>query len=129
MTYSYGFKKQFAIEFANFPTDQQDKVLDFADTFEISGLSDFTKYAGKISPSWSGLPKFHPSAVYAKANHLWHYHIGIPNYSVVHAKYMTSDWVLHFQWTNRGSHIDLVDLYSHYKNDGSFYLPSSNSLL
>jgi hypothetical protein len=128
VTYSFGFKKQFAREFAQFPVEQQDKILVFAETFESHGLSDFSKYVGKISPSWSGLPHTDPSYSFAQANHLWHYHIGIPSYRSVHPQYMTSDWVVHFQWVNRGTHIDLVDIYSHYKSDGSFHLPASSYL-
>jgi len=129
MTYTFGFKQQFATEFANFPADQQDKILDFTDTFEAHGLSDFTKYVGKITPSWKGVSPTSPAAQYAYANHLWHYHIGLPSYTTVHSKYSTSDWVLHFQWIDQGNHIDLVDLYAHYRRDGTFYLPPSNSLL
>jgi hypothetical protein len=127
MAYSYGFKKQFATEFANFPKPQQDKILDFADAFLLHGLGDFTKYVGKITPSWAGNAN---SADYnfALSNELWHYHIGIPTYIAVHPKYSTSDWVLHFQWKGKGDHIDLLDVYSHYRKDGSFYLPSIDYL-
>lgn len=127
MPYTTSFRTQFAVEFKNFPRDQQDKILDFTDIFETHGLSDFTKYVGKISPSWSGSAT--PAAqAFAKANDLWHYHIGLPGYTQVHSKFKTSDWVLHFQWINRGDHIDLVDLYSHYRADGTFYLPGIKAL-
>jgi hypothetical protein len=127
--YTFGLKKQFAIEFERFPKDQQDKILDFTDIFEAEGLTDFSKYTGKITPSWAGDSTPAASKHYAFANDLWHYHIGIPHYASVHPKYMTSDWVLHFQWPNQGNHIDIVDVYSHYKSDGSFYLPPVSSLL
>lgn len=127
MTYSFSFKRQFAIEFTRFPIDQQNKILDFTDTFVAHGLSDFTKYIGKIAPSWGGSAT-HSAEVFARANHLWHYHIGLPSYAQVHEKYKTSDWVLHFQWVDRGNHIDILDLYSHYKYDGSFYMPGSQLL-
>lgn len=128
MTFSFGLTNQFATEFARFPESQQDKVLDFATTFQNHGLSDFTKYVGKIAPSWSGAATAH-DAKFAKDNHLWHYHIGLPSYTQLHPKYKTSDWVLHFRWIDRGDHIDLVDLYSHYRHDGTFYLPNSSCLL
>jgi hypothetical protein len=127
MSYSYSFKPKFANEFANFPSDQQDKILEFGETFEQHGLGDFTKYVGKVSPSWSGNAN---SIAYnfAQANDLWHYHIGIPTYLASNAKYKTSDWVLHFQWKSRGTHIIFVDLYQHYRYDGSFYLPTADYL-
>ena len=122
--YRVEFCKQFAIEFKNYPKNQQDKILDFIETFEQHGLSDFAKYDGKITPSWSGLKISNPNYIYTKENNLWHYHIGIPIYQQVHSKYKTSDVVLHFQW-QQGY---LVDIYNHYTHDGSFYLPSFNYL-
>lgn len=128
MTYSYGFKPIFAVEFSNFPTDQQDKILDFGETFERFGLSDFSKYIGKISPSWAGNASA-SDYQFALQHDLWHYHIGIPTYTSVHSTYKTSDWVLHFQWRSKGNHIDLLDLYSHYRWDGTFYLPSTDRVV
>ncbi|MES2128475.1 MAG: hypothetical protein V4463_14505 [Pseudomonadota bacterium] len=127
MTYSYGFKKKFAVEFANFPKSQQDRILDFALTFEQHGLSDFAKYPGKITPSWAGNANG-AEYQFALANELWHYHVGIPTYKSVHPKFSTSDWVLHFQWKGKGNHVDLLDIYSHYRVDGTFYLPSLDYL-
>ncbi len=47
-SYLVKFHKQFAIEFKNYPKNQQDKILDFIETFEQHGLSDFAKYDGKL---------------------------------------------------------------------------------
>jgi mRNA-degrading endonuclease RelE of RelBE toxin-antitoxin system len=121
--YTVKFYKQFSIEFQNYPLCQQDKILDFVETFEQHGLSDFSKYNGKISQSWATLQEEDINYHYAKNNNLWHYHIGIPHYKQLHQKYKTSDVVLHFQWHNQGSTVYLVDIYDHYKVDGSFYLP------
>lgn len=123
MTYIVQFNEQFAVEFVNYPATQQNAVMTFAQTFQLHGLSDFTRYQGKISPSWAGLAQSDPNYNYTKSNALWHYHIGIPNYQVRHNKYMTSDVVLHFEWPNQGSEISLVDTYDHYRADGSFYIP------
>ncbi|WP_186100524.1 hypothetical protein [Burkholderia gladioli] len=128
MVYSWRFSAQLAIEFKNFPKNQQDAILDFTDIFENFGLSDFSKYPGKISPSWSGAIMGSAEYVFAFSNELWHYHIGIPRYNYVHSKYATSDWVLHFQWPGQGSSISLVDVYSHYTSSNKFYLPPSNYL-
>ena len=53
---------------------------------------------------------------------------GIPVYNVVHGKYKTSDWVLHFQWPGQGDAINLVDVYAHYTSTGAFYLPDAKYL-
>lgn len=128
MTYSVTFKTQFAVEFANYPAKQQTAVLTFAQIFQQHGLADFTLYDGKITPSWSGLNPGDADYAYTYGSDLWHYHLGIPYYKQVHGKYKTSDVVLHFQWANRGKHIALVDVYDHYRADGTFYLPPASYL-
>lgn len=129
MSYSFKFSTQFAVEYARFPKDQQDKVDDFTDTFLNFGLGDFSKYPGKITYSWRGLDPSSAEFGYANSNELWHYHVGIPTYrQAPDVPYKTSDWVLHFQWPGKGSSITVVDLYSHYKWSGEFYLPPATAL-
>lgn len=126
MTYVVRYNTKFAVEFANYPEPQQFAVLNFANTFQNHGLSDFARYEGKISPSWSGLETTDPVYVYTNQNNLWHYHIGIPNYRSVHGKYKTSDVVLHFEWPDwksQGDTIHLVDTYDHHLANGEFYIP------
>lgn len=127
--YTWGFKIQFAKEYKNYPTYQINKIDDFLDTFEAYGLMDKTKYIGKISHSWKVEPS-NPNHSYAKENNLWHYHIGLPTYRTIQGKnHKTSDLVLHFQWEYSSTHINLVDIYDHYKIDGTFYLPPSTYLI
>jgi hypothetical protein len=121
MAHTWSFSILFAQQFKQFPSPDQDKILDFIETYETHGLSDFSNYEGKITPSWSGDGISQND--YAHDNSLWHYHIGIPDYKQRHPAYKTSDWVLHFQWENKGDHITIIDLYSHYNYDGEFYLP------
>ncbi|MFM0162908.1 hypothetical protein PQR39_21150 [Paraburkholderia sediminicola] len=128
MAFTWEFSALFAKEFANFPTDQQDAVLDFTATFAAHGLADFTKYTGKITPTWNGATVGSAQHAYAKANDLWHYHLGLPHYNYVHGKYATSDWVLHFQWPSKGSHIRLVDVCYHKMATGAFYVPGRKYL-
>ncbi|NMT51012.1 hypothetical protein, partial [Vibrio parahaemolyticus] len=99
--FTWSRSKAFAKDFENFPTKDQDKILDFLDIFEEYGLADFTKYEGKITPSWKGESISSEDYQYAKDNHLWHYHIGIPDFVERHDTYKTSDWVLHFQWIHK----------------------------
>lgn len=129
MTFTVRFSAQFAAEFTRFQPDQQRKITEFMALYQKVGLSDFSKYEGKLAPSGRGLAQNDPAYIYAHNNALWHYHIGLPVYKQVHPTYKTSDWVLHFQWIGKGPRIDLVDLYTHYDSDGNFYMPPENSLV
>ena len=129
MSYTWEFGKQFAVEFGRYPENQQDKILDFTDVYEEFGLSDFSKYQGKISPSWRGIEKTDPIYDYTYSNSLWHYHVGIPEYfKSKYNNYLTSDMILHFQWKNNINHIRILDITWHYKANGLFWLPKSNYL-
>ncbi|MDR9777607.1 hypothetical protein RJJ65_34265 [Rhizobium hidalgonense] len=129
MAYTWEFGKQFAVEFTLYPVEQQDKILDFIDIYQIFGLSDFTKFQGKIKYSWSGIDKLDPIYDFTYSNNLWHYHIGIPNYKKSkYNQYYTSDMILHFQWKNRSTHIRILDITWHYKASGEFWLPANNYL-
>ncbi|AWB65156.1 hypothetical protein C2869_01270 [Saccharobesus litoralis] len=127
MKFTWKFSDQFAKEFTSFPDDYRNSVVDFITTYQDYGLSDFSKYEGKIAPSWSGNGS-EEDKKYAKENHLWHYHVGLPEYEQLHDSYKTSDYLLHFQWKFKGNDISIVDMYRHYKIDGSFYLPSEKYL-
>lgn len=129
MKYTWGVRLKFSEELGRYPRDQQDRILDFIEVYEKHGLADFSKYPGKIAPSWSGLLASHPSYSYTRDNSLWHYHIGIPEYKQRHPTYLTSDYVLHFQWPDKGTHIDLVDTCYHRKSNGEFYLPPPDYLI
>lgn len=128
-SFTFSLGKQFATEFQYYTEEQQNAVLDFLDIYEQHGLSDFSMYQGKISPSWRGKNITADTFNYAYKYQLWHYHIGLPEYLKSRFKdYYTSDWVLHFIWEKQGTHIILVDLCYHYKADGSFHLPSEKYL-
>lgn len=125
--YTYTFLPKFASQFGNFTEEQQQKILNFLETFENHGFSDFSKFEGKISPSWMGLKESDSDYIYCHANALWHYHVGFPEYIESHPKYKTSEWVLHFQMSSE-THINIVDIYSHYDSKGNFYIPSGSYL-
>jgi len=129
MTFTWNFKAKFADEFKRLPAAEQDKVIEFTDLYEAHGLADFSKYPGKITQSWKGLDPAGDDYKFTYNNCLWHYHIGLPKYNQsVSGKYLTSDWVLHFQWMYKGSHIALVDLYQHVGYNGKFWLPKPEYL-
>lgn len=121
--YTVSFGKLFAANFEQFSKSDQDKVLDFTDKFEECGLVNFDVFPGKVSHSWANIDSSDANYTYAQANNLWHYHVGIPQYTTRHGKYKTSDWVVHFQWEYGASHIHIVDMHYHYSSDGVFYLP------
>jgi hypothetical protein len=129
LAFTVDYGKQFAHEFQRYPTDQQDAIIKFSLNFQEYGLSDFSKYEGKISPSWKGVEESDPRYNYARSNKLWHYHIGIPSYkpSRYGNNYLTSDYVLHFQ-RNSETKITLVDILFHYHADGTFHLPPQDYL-
>ena len=129
MSYTWEFGKKFAVEFKNYPENQQDKILDFTDIYEENGLSDFSKFQGKISPSWRGIDKTNPIYDFTYSNSLWHYHVGLPDYiKSKYNNYLTSDMILHFQWKNNSNHIRVLDITWHYKRNGEFWLPHSDYL-
>ena len=129
MSYTWEFGKKFAVEFKNYPENQQDKILDFTDIYEENGLSDFSKFQGKIAPSWRGIDKTHPIYDFTYSNSLWHYHVGLPEYiKSKYNNYLTSDMILHFQWKNNSNHIRVLDITWHYKCNGEFWLPNSDYL-
>ena len=129
MSYSWEFGKQFAVQFGRYPEDQQDKILDFTDIYEEFGLKDFSKYQGKIAPSWRGIDKTDPIYDFIYSNNLWHYHIGMPDYvKSKYNNYSTSDMILHFQRKDHIKYIRLLDITWHYKANGEFWLPTSECL-
>jgi hypothetical protein len=121
MTFTVGFGPQWSREWKSYQPDQKLKVGEFIHLYQANGL-DPTVLPGRISPSWMNLQSTHPNFAYAKNNFLWHYHIGLPQYTKSVYGDRTSDWVLHFQWVGRGSHIDLLELSTH-QVMGKFYLP------
>ena len=125
MSYTWEFGKLFAVEFNNYPENQQDKILDFIDIYEENGLSDFSKFQGKISPSWLKIDKTTSIYDFTYSNSLWYYHIGLPDYiKSKYNNYLTSDMILHFQWKNNSNHIRILDITWHYKYSGEFWLPN-----
>lgn len=128
MTYTVSFSQIFGQEFSRSPEPEQNAVASFIATFQAVGLADQTKYPGRISPSWANIPQDHPNAIHAKKYDLWHYHVGLPDYTGVATWDKVSDWLLHFQWRKTATHVHLVDLYQHHRHDGSFYLPAEKRL-
>ena len=127
--YQVEFGKLFAIEFENYPKDQQDAIIKFIEVFLKSGLTDFTHFEGKIAPSWKGLQNNHPHYNFAKKYNLWHYHIGIPDYQKSqYGDYLTSDYIVHFMLQDNRMKIVLIDTTAHYRSDGSFWFPRAKYL-
>ncbi|MBB1485905.1 hypothetical protein [Oceanospirillum sediminis] len=121
------FSDQFSIEYSRFDLDQRKMVLQFIALVQQHGLQDFSIFPGKVTPSWKNASP--DDEAYARFHELWHYHVGYPEYEEKeHGLYMVSDWLLHFQWKKDEERIILVDMYEHWKADGSFYLPPEKYL-
>ncbi|WP_048765532.1 hypothetical protein [Acinetobacter sp. 243_ASPC] len=128
MVFIFEYARQFAKEFVHYPLDQKQAIADFLVLYQQYGLKDFSKYKGKITPSWKGVKVGSDVYEYAHRNKLWHYHIGIPEYlKSLYGEYYTSDWVLHFIRVS-DTHIVIVDVLFHYKSDGIFHLPTEKYL-
>ena len=95
----------------------------------LSCTEDFSKFQGKIAPSWRGIEKTNPIYDFTYSNSLWHYHVGLPDYiKSKYNNYLTSDMILHFQWKSNANHIRVLDITWHYKRNGEFWLPNSDYL-
>lgn len=127
--YTWSYSEIFKNSLPHYTKDEKKKVVDFILTYQDHGLSDFSKYKGKISRTGSGNCSPEMKA-YCEKHNLWHYHVGIPVYTQApHNKYMTSRDVLHFQWVKDSTHIRIVDMYRHYLLDGKFYVPEERLIL
>jgi hypothetical protein len=125
MTFTVGFGQQFLKEWPQFDADQKARVSEFVALVQKHGLVQ-AHLPGKLTPSWIGAGQ--PNFQYAQQHSLWHYHLGYPSWTKhAHAPW-TSDWVIHFQHLAGSSHVDVLDLYTHYDSKGNFYLPRSPHL-
>lgn len=130
MSFVVHWGKLFAQEYANLPLEQQEKVDDFIDLFERHGINGYLReYPGKMVNSWDPVPTSDKQYYHARSNHLWHYHIGLPEYKQRgQAPYMTSRDLLHFSWPHKKNEIVLVCLAPHYV-DGKFFMPGIDHLV
>lgn len=103
-------------------------IVDVIKKFGKYGPRNKTFLPGKLVESYSGLSTNHPDYTFARDNNLWHYHCGLPIY-VDRGKYKTSDVLIHFQWDSTStddsvySKLTFLDIFSHYDENGNFYLP------
>lgn len=121
------FGDEFTRQYPNFSINMQNAIQDFIEIVETHGLGDNTQqyYKGKLSHSWRNLAFDDPLYAYTKNNALWHYHIGIPVYTLSRSGlYYTSDMILHFVWQRNTKKIKIVDYTEHYRANGSFWLPN-----
>ncbi|MFW2177826.1 MULTISPECIES: hypothetical protein [unclassified Moraxella] len=127
MSFDVSFSVKFLKEYPNFPNEQQQAISNFVDTFLQFGL-DFSKYKGKIAPSYRMQDKLSDNYDFVFKNKLWHYHLGLPRYVASnYGTYHTSDMILHFQNLSATT-IKIVDVTSHYKVTGEFWLPTDDYL-
>lgn len=134
MKYTFQLTRRLAADLVRLPEPHVDRLDDFIELYEQFGLSDHTKYPGRLSPSWHRLPTNHANCVHATKYSLWHYHMGHPHYAggssnADGSKWgQTSQYLIHFRWVGGGAHIDIVDLYTHDNSSGQFYIPSLKTI-
>lgn len=87
----------FKIKFPNFPKSDKEKILAFIihiKQFGLNGLTGRNKSSDNVptdDPNWTAKVK------YAQKHHLWHYHIGIPDYETATNGEQVSEYILHYQ--------------------------------
>jgi hypothetical protein len=90
-----------------------DKVTYFITEYLNNGWSG--NLLGRNKPSWdvpTDDPEWLNKVTYARKHNLYHYHVGIPTYTLSSYGDLTSEWIIHYQ--NLGDqHIKLVDLDFH----------------
>lgn len=109
MNVIYGDK--FKSHLKHFPAIDQLKIKKFVEHIEQYGFEGLT---GRNKSS-DNVPTTHPNwrerVKYVQDNQLWHYHIGIPNYSSSEQGDYTSEYVLHY--IKGENFIKIIDLSPH----------------
>lgn len=110
--FSVSFGEKFLQEFKCFPKADQKKIIQFVDYVRKHG---FVGLEGRNKSSINVLstdPEFLAKVSYAREHNLWHYHIGIPEYTPdTPFGDRTSEWVLHYIRTD--DTIKIIELGSH----------------
>lgn len=114
----------FLKHYPNFPEADKNKIDSFIEHYQEFG---FTGLSGKNVDSSNVStddPDFIKKVKYAIQNNLWHYHIGIPEYTLSNCgTYSTSEYVIHYQKIS-DYEIKIVDFSPH----PPFILPTQQYL-
>lgn len=91
------FGDDFGQKFKHFPKADKVKIFEFASHIEqfgfvgLQGRNKSSDNVPKNDPNWLAKVR------YAQEYHLWHYHIGIPDYQLSKNGDYTSEYVLHYR--------------------------------
>ncbi len=109
---------------SNLTSKDQDKVYDFINHLESSGVFHGLKGRNKFSDNVDNDdPMWHSKIQFVRKHHLWHYHVGIPMYDNANgAGDWTSEYVLHYQYFKDEKVVRIVKMTSH----PPFELPTLN---
>jgi len=114
--------------YENLPDVDAHLVNAFWDHCEANGLNG---WKGKVKESWkvpSDYPDREHRVAHSLANNLWHAHIGYPKWEPSkneEATYLTSEYVIHFQYVPGNDYIRFVHYGSHEK---PFELPTEKHM-
>lgn len=104
--------ERFAKEFSNFPETDKRLINRFIFHLQNNGFNGLEGINKRSDDVRKDDPLFAQKVQYAQTHHLWHYHIGIPEYNLNKPfGKRTSEYVLHYQLL--GSTVRIVDYSSH----------------
>lgn len=96
----------------NFPKSDQLKIADFITHVRIHGLHALEGRNKSSQNVPTDDPKWIDKVKQAQKYNLWHYHIGIPNYSGLFGD-KTSEYVLHYMLDDADDCITIVFMSAH----------------
>ncbi len=106
------FGTQFKREFVHYPQRDKDIIALFVEHLLAKGFDGLEGRNKKSDEVPSDDPNWRIKVQYAQVNHLWHYHIGIPNYDETKPfGDRTSEYVIHYQFID--NIVKIVDYSPH----------------
>jgi len=99
------------------------KIVDFMAAAATNSLAKLPGRNKKSNDANTENTNFVKLAEYANEYNLWHYHLGIPNYSKSKDGDLTSNWVLHYRYVNKET-IEIVYVGDH----NPFSLPTKSMM-
>lgn len=116
------FGENFTRYYFNFPKSDQAKIREFithVETYGLTQLKGRNKSSDNVptnDPNWTN------KVAYAQKHKLWHFHIGIPDYTLSEKGDYVSEYILHYQLFD--DEIKLVSMSYH----PPFELPTPHEL-
>lgn len=117
------FADKFSKIMVNFPKQDREKIFAFAYHVKKFGLINLKGRNKSSDHVPTNDPNWRDKVAYAQKYQLWHYHIGIPDYSTANNGDLVSEYLLHYILGD--DFIKIVDLSPH----PPFTLPNLDDLV